>query len=132
QYSSTSQGLAATTNGQYFLLRTADPQVFTVYLNNNGTAVNSGPFSVAEAGVDIAAARTESQNGDYPIAASASESSTNGNRALLKQIVSALADLRLFGLPSSDTYYIERLRRNYQGNWHMVIKRASDNVSVLQ
>lgn len=46
QFDNTSQGLAATVGGQYFLIRTSDPQVFNVYLNDYGTAVASGQFRV--------------------------------------------------------------------------------------
>ncbi|SDS04177.1 Protein of unknown function [Halopseudomonas litoralis] len=51
-YSTTAVGIAETVSGQYFLLSTADPQVFDLYLNSSGTAIlQSGQFSVAGLGV---------------------------------------------------------------------------------
>lgn len=47
-FDTTAQGLTATIDGQYFLLRTADPQVFDVYLNDGGVAVlQPDQFTVA-------------------------------------------------------------------------------------
>lgn len=38
-FNDTSSGIAATESGQYFLLKTANPQSFSVYINNGGTPV---------------------------------------------------------------------------------------------
>lgn len=49
KYTTTAQGIAATTSGQLFLLKTADPQVWDVYTNSAGTAVFFAPMSVGSA-----------------------------------------------------------------------------------
>lgn len=76
--------------------------------------------------------RSASLSASYPFADENSVNNAGGNQDLLYRIYKGVLDVRLFGFPSTDTYYIERLRRNFSGNWHIVIKRASDNVSVLQ
>lgn len=46
-YTTDAQGVAATTEGQVFLLKTADPMVYLIRTNNAGSATPSGTFAVA-------------------------------------------------------------------------------------
>ncbi|MDP9891222.1 hypothetical protein J2W32_000319 [Variovorax boronicumulans] len=48
-WTTTAQGLVATSNGQLFLLKTADPLVYDVYTNTAGVAVYGGKFAPASA-----------------------------------------------------------------------------------
>lgn len=57
-YTTTAQGLAATTNGQLFLLKTADPLVYDIYTNTAGAAVYVDKFAVASA-LDAANAKNQ-------------------------------------------------------------------------
>lgn len=55
-FDDTSSGIAATESGQYFLLKTANPQSFSVYLNNGGIpAIQPDQFQVStESDIDSA------------------------------------------------------------------------------
>lgn len=47
-YTTTAAGIAATTSDQVFLVTTADPQIYSVYSNNAGSAVLLGTLNIAD------------------------------------------------------------------------------------
>ena len=132
-YPDVATGLAAVADGEQFQVVEGDEIVrYRRDSASTQTEVSRIVSSVGFRPVELSANRAAALSGGYPIAASASGADAGGNRDLLNRILSAVTDVRLFGFTSPDSYYIERLRRNYQGNWHIVIKRSSDNASVLQ
>ena len=132
-YPDVATGRAAVADGEQFQVVEGDEIVrYRRDSASTQTEVSRIVSSVGFRPVELSANRASALSGGYPIAASASVADAGGNRDLLNQILSAVTDVRLFGLSDSDSYYIERIRRNYSGNWHIVIKRSSDNASVLQ
>ena len=77
RFNTTTQGLAATVDGQYFLLNTGDPQVFDVYLNDNGTAVASGQFKVSDGSEAFELVRSQQLSLQLPNLLSAAEVSSS-------------------------------------------------------
>lgn len=67
-----------------------------------------------------------------PFLKSISATNAAADATLYGNLLRGVIDVKLYGLPPTDSYYIERVRRNLAGSWHIVIKRASDNASVLQ
>ncbi len=76
--------------------------------------------------------RAKAAGGSYPIAASATAAHVGGSQTKLDQILRAVVDIRLFNVSTTDSYYIERIRRNTSSQWAIVIKRTSDDALVGQ
>ena len=87
---------------------------------------------IADLGTGAEANRSSALLGSYPFIKSLVSTNAAGSADLFSRLLRGVIDVKLYGLPATDTYYIERLRRNVSGNWHIVVKRASDNASVLQ
>lgn len=127
-YGTTGAGVAATTSGQYFTVAvSASADALDVYLNSSGVAQLITQLPASEI-----AYRASALTAGYPLDKSNSFSNASGNMDLFNRLLRGVLDIRLFGLPKTDNYYFERLRRNVSGNWHIVIKRASDGATVLQ
>ncbi len=95
------------------------------------TGVSTNAF-ISDMGTGAEANRSSAISGSYPFVKSLAASNAAGSADLFSRMLRGVIDVKLYGLPATETYYIERLRRNYSGNWHIVVKRTSDNASVLQ
>lgn len=111
--------------GQYFNTPGASSNLLNLY------QVTAGPAATLVASYPTG---DFTQKIGSPFAKSLTVTNAAGDATMYGNLLRGVIDVKLYGsvLPATDSYYIERVRRNYSGNWHIVVKRASDNATVLQ
>lgn len=130
-YTTEALGRAAVADGQSFKVQGSGDVAAYEYRRTNSTTsvlIASYPSTNVLTGIYRANAISSS----YPIKSTNTASNTGSSQTYFEQCLKGLVDIKLYGLSSSDSYYIERIRRNASSLWGLVVKRSSDNATVAQ
>ena len=130
-YTTEAAGRAAVADGVAFKVQgSGDVAAYEYRRVNSGSSTLIATYPSANVLTGIY--RANAIHSSYPLKSTNTATNTGSSQTYFEQCLKGLVDIKLYGLSSSDTYYIERIRRNASGLWGLVVKRTSDNATVAQ